>query len=280
MKYSLFSLLVALLIVSGCQSKPDGVKKDAAITKKVVKIETSKKKEASPEEILEKPEVPVLCYHRIRNILPSDGSDMKTYSVTPVNFAQQMKTLSDNGFHTILPNQLYEYLVYNKKLPSKPILITFDDGREEQYSLGATEMNKYGFKGVFFIMTVAMNRPGYLTKTDIKNLSVSGHCIGAHTWDHHAVTKYDDKDCAVQLIKPKNKLEVIIGGQVNYFAYPFGVWNKASLPKIKNSGYQLAFILSNKRDLDNPLFTIRRLIVGGSMTSTEMLQAIQSTFKK
>jgi peptidoglycan/xylan/chitin deacetylase (PgdA/CDA1 family) len=280
MKYSLIPFLAALLILSGCQSKPDTIKKEVAFAEKAVKIKTPKKKEASLEEILKKPEVPVLCYHRIRNILPSDGSNMKTYSVTPVNFAQQMKVLSDNGFHTILPDQLYEYLVYDEKLPSKPILITFDDGREEQYSLGATEMNKYGFKGVFFIMTVAMNRPGYLTKTEIKNLSANGNSIGAHTWDHHLVTKYDDKDWAIQLIKPKNKLETITGTKVNYFAYPSGVWNKTSPPKVKNCGYQMAFILSTKRDLENPLYTIRRLIVGGSMSSNEMLHAMQATFNK
>lgn len=259
---------VGLVVIMGFLFKPEEIKKE--IPKKII---------LNTATTLLKPEVPVLCYHRIRNILATDSKNMKTYSVTPAHFSQQMKALSENGFNTILPNQLYEYLANDGTLPPKPILITFDDGREEQYRLGATEMNKYGFKGVFFIMTVSINRPGYMTKTQIKNLSDSGNVIGAQTWDHHPVTKYEGKDWVIQLVNPKKQLEDITGKSVNYFAYPFGVWNQASIPKIKNYGYQMAFILSTKRDLDEPLFTIRRLIVSGSLSSAGMLNAIQSAFK-
>lgn len=260
---------VGLVVLMGFLFKPEEIKKE--IPKKII---------PSKATLLLKQEVPVLCYHRIRNILASDSKNMKTYSVTPNHFAQQMKALSDNGFHTILPNQLYEYLANDGKLPPKSILITFDDGREEQYSIAVAEMNKYGFKGVFFIMTVSINRPGYMTKTQIKNLSDNGHCIGAHTWDHHPVTKYEGKDWDIQIVQPKKNLEDITGKSVNYLAYPFGVWNKSSIPKIKNSGYQLAFILSTQRDLDEPLYTIRRLIVPGNMSSIGLLKAMQSNFNK
>ncbi|HSN47464.1 MAG TPA: polysaccharide deacetylase family protein, partial [Flavobacterium sp.] len=161
------------------------------------------KPEPAKKEVAKKLEVPVLCYHRIRNILPSDGKNMKSYSVTPANFAQQMKALHDNGFQTILPGQLYEYMVNNRSLPKKPVMITFDDTREEHYRLGATEMRKYGFKGVFFIMTISINRPGYMTKTQIKNLSDNGNSIGVHTWDHNSVTKYKGTDWDIQVLKPK-----------------------------------------------------------------------------
>jgi peptidoglycan/xylan/chitin deacetylase (PgdA/CDA1 family) len=244
------------------------------------KNETSRKTASRSTTLSLKPEIPILCYHRIRNRLPSDGPNMKIYSVTPENFAQQMKALHDNGFHTILPQQLYDYLTHNKSLPPKPVLITFDDTREEQYRIGASEMNKYGFKGAFFIMTISINRPGYMTKTQIKDLSDKGNCIGAHSWDHNPVTKYKGADWDVQLLNPKKKLESITGKPVNYFAYPSGIWDKAAIPKLKSNGYQLAFILSTKSDLTEPLFTVRRLIVSGYLSADEMLKAMQNTFKK
>jgi peptidoglycan/xylan/chitin deacetylase (PgdA/CDA1 family) len=119
---------------------------------------------------------------------------MKTYSVNPAVFAEQMKALSANGYHAILPDELYQYLINNKPLPAKPVMITFDDTREEQFRLAAAEMNKYGFNGAFFIMTVAINKTGYMTVTQIKNLSDDGHVMAAHTWDHHKVTKYVGAD--------------------------------------------------------------------------------------
>lgn len=237
-------------------------------------------KKSSTETVVKKQEVPILCYHRIRKILPTDGANMKTYSVTPEAFANQMKTLSDNGYHTISPDQLYEYRVHNVKLPSKPVMITFDDTREEQYNLGASEMNKYGFKGVFFIMTVSINRPGYMTDSQIKNLSNNGHTIGAHTWDHHLVTKHEGKDCDIQLLKPKKKLEGITGKPVNYFAYPSGIWNLKAISNLKNSNYKMAFILSTKMSPEEPLFTIRRIIVYGSLSSNGLLKTMESSFNK
>jgi peptidoglycan/xylan/chitin deacetylase (PgdA/CDA1 family) len=238
------------------------------------------KPEATKKIVAEKLEVPVLCYHRIRNILAGDGKNLKAYSVTPAHFAQQMKALHDNGFHTILPGQLYEYLVNDKSLPKKPVMITFDDTHEEHYRLGASEMNKYGFKGVFFIMTISINRPGYMTKTQIKNLSDNGNCIGVHSWDHNTVTKYKGTDWDIQVLNPKKQLESITGKPVNYFAYPSGIWNKAAIPKLKSNGYQLAFILSTKNDPNEPRYTIRRLIVDGSLSADGMMKAMKSNFNK
>ncbi len=280
MKNTLFSLVIGFFLLASCQSKPDPLKKDTDLIQIQVKKDAPEKKEASLSQMLSKPEVPILCYHRIRTILASDGSNMKTYSVTPAAFAEQMKTLSDNGYHTILPDQLNDYLVHDGKLPSKPVMITFDDTREEQFSIGAAEMKKYGFKGVFFIMTISINRPGYMTKEQIKNLSTDGNAIGAHSWDHHMVTKYVGDDWNIQLRKPKKKLEEIIGKPVNYFAYPDGIWNSAAIPEIKKSGYQLAFILSTKRDSTAPLYTLRRIIVAGTWSVSGFQKAMQSSFNK
>jgi peptidoglycan/xylan/chitin deacetylase (PgdA/CDA1 family) len=269
MKYALLLILASLSLSATLPFNPETIKKD--VLKKTVNNSAT---------IFLKPEIPVLCYHRIRNSLADDGQNMKIYSVSPAHFAQQMKALHDNGYHTVLPDQLYQYLVNDGNLPSKPILITFDDTREEQYRIGVSEMNKYGFKGVFFIMTVSINRPGYMTKAQIKNLSDNGHSIGAHSWDHHPATKYKGKDWDIQLLNPKKQLESITGKPVNYFAYPSGEWNSQAIAQLKNYGYQLAFILSTKRNSVEPLFTTRRLIIAGSMSTEEMLRAIQSSFKK
>ena len=271
MKTILFIYFSALLSIPSYSFNP--------ITKDQEKYKNPKET-SSPKTVVKKEEVPILCYHRIRNILATDGPNMKTYSVTPEAFAQQMKALHDNGYHSISPDQLYEYTVHNASLPSKPVMITFDDTREEQYRLGTAEMKKYGFKGVFFIMTVSINRPGYMTESQIKNLSDNGHTIGAHTWDHHLVTKLEGKDWDIQLTKPKTRLEKITAKPVYYFAYPSGIWNKKAISMLKNSNYRMAFILSTKADPEESLFTVRRIIVSGSLSSSGMLKMMQSSFNK
>ncbi|MFV8464341.1 polysaccharide deacetylase family protein [Flavobacterium sp. LB1P62] len=280
MKNILFLVPIGLFLLVSCNSKPSKIEKETTEVNTPVQKVAPKKEMADLATILSKKEVPILCYHNIKQLSANAGEMTKTYTVSPTNFAQQMKALSDEGYHSILPDQLYEYLVHDAPLPANPIMITFDDTRGEQYSLGASEMEKYGFKGVFFVMTVSIDRPNYLTKKQIKNLSDAGNTVAAHTWDHHMVTKYAGEDWDTQLVKPKKKLEDIIGKPVTYFAYPFGLWNKEAIPEIKKSGYQMAFILSTKRDSIDPLYTIRRIIVAGQWSTPSVMKAIKSSFNK
>ncbi|TDD78248.1 polysaccharide deacetylase family protein [Flavobacterium caseinilyticum] len=280
MKNILYSVFVGLLLLVGCQSEPRKIVPEVPLVAAPAKIIAPKKVAANAATILSKKEVPILCYHNIKELKAGDGEMTKTYTVSPANFAQQMKALSDAGYHSILPKQLNDYLLYDVPLPSNPVMITFDDTREEQFSIGATEMKKYGFKGVFFIMTVSINRPGYMSREQIKTLSDDGHVVGAHTWDHHMVTKYSGDDWNTQLVKPKAKLEEIIGKPVTDFAYPFGLWNTAAIPEIKKSGYEMAYILATKRDAVDPLYTIRRIIVSGTWSTEGMMKSINSSFTK
>jgi len=283
MKKNTFIFILSLCFLAACSSN-SGTKKensasgkdnenstlqDAAVSTSVADLAT----------MLAKKQVPVLCYHHIREPKPGDGEMMKTYSVSPEQFAEQMKALKDSGYETILPDQLYNYLVHGASLPAKPIILSFDDTDEEQFTIGAKEMGKYGFKGVFFIMTISINRPRYMSKEQLKQLADSGNAVEAHTWDHHMVTKYQGDDWDKQLVQPMKKVEDITGKPAKYFAYPFGLWNRAAFPELKKAGYKMAFSLSTKRDSTEPLYTIRRMIVPGQWSTKGMIKAMKQTFK-
>lgn len=229
--------------------------------------------------ILAKRQVPVLCFHHIREPKPGESETFKSYSVTPAQFAQLMKALKDSGYHSVLPDELYNYLVHNGTLPPKPIVLSFDDTDEEQFSIAAPEMKKNGFKGVFFIMTVSINRPHYMTKAQIKQLSDDGNAVESHTWDHHMVTKYKGNDWNIQFIKPRKTIEDITGKPANYFAYPYGLWNEAAFPELKKAGFRMAFNLSTKRDTTEPLYTVRRMIVPTQWSVAGTMKAMKETFK-
>lgn len=228
--------------------------------------------------ILEKKEVPILCYHQIRDWTAKDSKTAKDYIVPVAQFREQMKMLSDSGYHTILPDELYAYLNEGRSLPSKPIMLTFDDTDDDQYQVAVPEMKKYGFKAVFFIMTVSIGRPNYMTAAQVKELADAGNEIGSHTWDHHNVKKYEGKDWEVQIEKPLAQLEKITGKPIRYFAYPFGLWNEAAIPQLKQRGFIAAFQLYAKRDEMDPLYTIRRIIVPGEWSSNTLNKRILSSF--
>ena len=218
---------------------------------------------ATAAEILARKQVPVLCYHQIRDWRPGDSKRSRDYIVPRALFRAQLKMLADSGYHTILPDQLLAYLHTGAPLPSKPIMLTFDDTALDQYTVAAPEMEKYGFKGVFFVMTVSLGRPRYMSKAQVRALSEAGHIIGSHTWDHQNVRKFKPRDWHTQVEKPTRQLEAITGKPVRYFAYPFGLWRSEAFGELKARGFAAAFQLSTKRDPAEPLFTIRRLIASG-----------------
>ena len=186
--------------------------------------------------------------------------------------------LADSGYHTILPDQLYDFLVFNKPLPQKPIMLTFDDTNLDHFTVAAPEVEKYGFKGVFFVRTVSLGRPKYMSKTQVKALSDAGHVIGSHTWDHQNVKKYTEKDWVTQVEKPRKQLEEITGKPVLYFAYPFGLWNEQAAHGIKQRNFKAAFQLATSRDTTEPLYTIRRIIASGYDSPKEFHKSIERSF--
>jgi hypothetical protein len=292
MPYKTIVFLLPLFFLNGCansesdNSKVETAKSNDQQSPKIqsIKDTTSSVNEfhsgklATASEILAKKEIPILCYHQIRDYKTSDSKIARDYIVPPSIFREQMQTLKDSGYTSIQPEDLYQHLAYGKALPQKPVMLSFDDTDLEQYTVAAPEMEKRGFKGVFFIMTVSLGRPRYMNKEQVKDLSAKGHGIGSHTWDHHNVKKYKGDDWKIQIEKPTAQLEEITGKKIEFFAYPFGLWNKEAIPELQKRGFKAAFQLYSDRDELNPLYTIRRIIITGNSDGNKLIKRIKSAY--
>lgn len=274
MRKIIIPFIVFMIIGAG------GCSRSKKNTSQNVDIVDTKETKASPalqkntvEEILLKPEIPILCYHRI-----TEGRN-DAYSVSPSVFSSHLQLLADSGYTSILPEQLYDYLVYNKELPRKPVMITFDDSRIEHIEIAAPELEKRGFRGAFFIMTITYNKKNYMSTDEIADLAQRGHCVGLHSWDHTMATKYlSSEDWEKQTIKPKEKLELILKSPVRYWAYPNGVYNHDAAKKL-DGYFDLSFILMSKRDSLLPLQTVRRMIVP-TLKPEKLLSLMHENFSK
>lgn len=275
---------------SASTTAADSAKKTEPITvSAAAKPANTKRVVANAATIMARPQVPVLCYHHIYDVPRAT----REYDVTLTEFKKQMKMLADSGYHTVLPDQLYNYLAYGDPLPPKPFMITYDDSDAEQFTFAKPEMDKYGFKGVYFLMTISIGRPNYMTKEQIRQLADEGHSIQSHTWDHSRFDRYkfeNEKeirgkkqmvnDYDLQLADTKKKIEEITGKPVEHFAYPFGLWNEAGIPELAARGYKTAFQLSTKRDSTQPLHTVRRIIVPPTWSAEGLLRVMRSSFSR
>jgi len=284
--------LVATFTFSSCETKSAAAsevtdkaklasfssKKDTAALSTPDPTSIPASKIASAATIYGREQVPILCYHQIRDWRPRDSRRAKDYIVPVETFRQQIKMLADSGYHSVLPDQLYAYLTMGVPLPSKPVMLTFDDTDLDQFIVAKPELDKYGFKAVYFVMTVSLGRPHYMSRAQVKELADAGNVIGSHTWDHHNVKKYQGDDWATQIDKPTKQLEEITGKPVKYFAYPFGLWNPEAIPELKKRGFVSAFVLSEKRDQQEPLYTVRRLIASGYWSPRTLHNSMMNSF--
>ena len=98
---------------------------------------------------LKKPKVPVIVHHSI-------GYPNKNWIwsvlTCPVNvFENQIKILFRNGFNTISLQELYDYMCYGENIPSKSIVLTFDDGYLDNWVYAYPILKRYGFRGTIYV---------------------------------------------------------------------------------------------------------------------------------
>jgi biofilm PGA synthesis lipoprotein PgaB len=134
--------------------------------------------------------VPVLAYHGI-----NDHQDH--YSISQRNFARHMAMLKAAGFNAISPAQYADFLHGDReRLPERPILITFDDGRLDSYRGADKVLERYGLRATNFIITaiVAEGNPFYSRWDELKKMARSGRWdLQEHTDDGHDQVRIDSE---------------------------------------------------------------------------------------
>jgi peptidoglycan/xylan/chitin deacetylase (PgdA/CDA1 family) len=208
--------------------------------------------------------VPVLNYHQINN------EDHNALTLSGKEFEAQIKYLQREGYTAISPDQLADYLQYGKALPAKPVLITLDDGYEDNYRVAYPILQKYQFTATIFLITDFVGNYGrYLTWDQIREMSEQGYSFEDHTLSHISLPNASDEEIRNQLGKSKEALEWRLGKKVEYLAYPGGEYDQRVIQLTKEAGYRAAFTVNFGRDrINSTLYTLNRIPIFGSESHT------------
>ncbi len=213
--------------------------------------------------------VPILVYHSIRPLTGTDSEQLRRYSVEPIVFERQLQYLKDRGYTVMSSDVLIDYVSRSAIAPEKPVVLTLDDGWENQYTYAFPLLKKYSMPATFFIFTNAIGRKHFLTWEQVGELVSSGMEIGGHTQSHPYLIKISDpKKLVAEIAGGKKIIESHIGRGITIFAYPFGQYDDAAVAAVKGAGYKAA--RTTRRGMiqnrDDP-YTLRAIQVQNSMES-------------
>lgn len=215
----------------------------------------------TPAQIAARSTVPVLCYHQVREYTAADGAGARPLICPPAVLRRQLEGLLEAGMQPVTGEALVDHLQLGTPLADNAVLVSFDDASAGQHTNALPILQRLGVPATFFVMTVVLDRPNWLSRDDLRALDAAGMTVAAHTWDHHPVTRYGATDWSAQLARPREQLEKIVGRGVDLFAYPYGMWNRAALPHVDAAGYRAAFQLTDQpHDAALPLLTVRRVL--------------------
>lgn len=247
-------------------------------------------------QIKDKVNVPVLMYHHIDDLegIPANDSIGIGLRVGPSIFEKQLINLKDRGYTTINSFDLYKYIKQEKELPTKPILLTFDDGYQDNYDNAYKLLQKYNMVGDFGIITSKVGENEFMTWEELAEMVKNGMSISSHTV-HHCYLANDNADRSGFLPTPidetenqddvffnsyikltsgqvrkelkdsKETLEEKLNIHVSTLIYPFGKWNKTTEQIAKEEGYNFAFTTqgqNGEQDLTTPFDMPRYRVFG------------------
>ncbi len=199
--------------------------------------------------------VPILMYH-IVDYAPAPEPNW----VTPENFDFQMHYLKEHHFNVISLSEYVDHVKNKKDFSRKTIVITFDDGCEDNYSKAFPILKKYHFPATIFLVSSWVDREGFLTVRQIKEMREFGINFGAHSKTHPHLPSILTEQKYDEIVNGKKDLEAKLGFPIRSLAYPFGGFNDEIKEIVKNSGYDVA-VTTNRGNgrFNRDLYALKRV---------------------
>ena len=172
---------------------------------------------------------PVLMYHGI--LSGGDGSRDK-YGVTVANFQKQLARLQTLGFRVIALSELRD-----TKLCGPSAVITFDDGLSSDYLNAFPALGACGMTAHFFVNTANVDRPGFMTWKQIREMDRAGMEIGSHGHQHVDHSQPSEERLTAELSLSQRILSEELGHAIDWFAPPYGFVNQKTIRAARAAGF-------------------------------------------
>ncbi len=230
--------------------------------------------------------IPILMYHKISPFSFHGGLGLR---VPPDRFEQQLKYLKRRGYHTVSLDQLSDHWDRGIPLPSRPVVLTLDDGYEDNYHWAFPLLKKYHYTATIFLVYNEIGgynswdakdnpakRVNLLSWPQIREMQKSGISFQAHTLTHPSLVNLTPDKAREEINQSRVRLQKALGGPVNFISYPYGRHNPTIDRMVREAGYRGAIsTLHGKNDSNTNRYGLTRLRVNGYISMDEFKESLE-----
>ena len=237
-------------------------------------------------------DVAILMYHAFTE----DEADTGSLYTPASEFARQLSALRDAGYTSVGYADLIEFVNGDGKLPEKPLLISIDDGYQNNLDLAAPLLEKYGFCANIAVIGVSIGHTTYkdtdipimphFSLEDVRPWIRRGVLtVTTHSYDMHQLASVDGEGCRRGVLQKsgeseadyiaaltqdytvaQEQLDDLPGKPLPVFTYPYGAYSELSERVLHELGVQVTVTTASGanrlvRDEPESLYLLRRINV-------------------
>ncbi len=244
--------------------------------------------------------LPIIMYHGLSENPKKQGR----YVISPAVLEEDLKYIKENGYTTVVMQDVIEFVQKGKELPKKPVMLTFDDGNYNNYVYAYPLMQKYDCRMVISPIGEAVDRytqngncqVEYATChwKHLKEMQESGRVeIQNHSYNLHgtdsrkgaakktgeAVDEYR-KVLIKDIMYMQQRMKEELSKAATTFVYPFGAVSKESVPLLKEMGFQATMECEERVNVitrdENCLYGLGRYLRTGQMSADSLFEKMSS----
>lgn len=215
----------------------------------------------------------ILMYHSVNH-------NKVFFTVKPENFRKQMNYLYQKKYNIVSLSELVNCLINKKEILPKTVVLTFDDGYEDNYFNVFPALKRYDFRATIFLATnfVGKKIPNSaniplpaLNWQQIQEMHSSGLIdFEPHTKSHPKLNKISLEEARDEILGSKELIEKQLNKICNFFAYPKGNFNE-DIKKILKEGSFLGAVTIKEglvSNNDDP-FSLKRNSIDSQVTFSQ-----------
>jgi len=181
-----------------------------------------------------------LMYHYVDAAPPPGGPYANGLTVRTNDFEAEMRLLVKRGYHTVGLEDVYRSLAGQATLPSKPVVLTFDDGYEDAYAVAYPILRRHHLVATFFVITKNVGHPGFVTWAQLREMTGQGMTVGSHTVSHPELPSVSAERLRRELVGSRDAIASKLGSPPRILSYPSGKYDRKVEAAAATAGYLLA----------------------------------------